>query len=239
MHAKGDRALEAEFPIDVIQKYIMAARHVNPAFTHESAELLREQYKLLRQNDSLHERNAYRITVRQLESLIRLSEAIARLNFDKYVRREYVAEACRLLKKSIIHVEKHDVEFDEDFSEAAMNVYRQEQAKLDKELREKEKESGPRKTTISFEEYDRMAKWIAMFLRQNEGEQGIKQQIIVDRYVEHHLDEITGREDTIRMIETVNGVIQRLITRDHILVIIEDNNDRSLRTLKVHWNYIP
>lgn len=239
LHAKGDRALEAEFPIDIIQKYIMAARHINPAFTYESALLLREQYKVLRQTDSLHERNSYRITVRQLESLIRLSEAVARLNFDQYVRKEYVLEACRLLKKSIIHVERHDIEVEEEGYEVAMNVYRQEQAKLDKEKREKEKESGPKKTTISFEEYDRMAKWIAMFLRQNEGELGIKQQGIVDQYIEQHMEEITGTEDTVKMIETVNGVIQRLVARDHILVIIEDNPDRSMRTLKVHWNYVP
>ena len=239
LHAKGDRALEAEFPIDIIQKYIMAARHVNPAFTTASAILLRDQYKLLRQTDSMHERNSYRITVRQLESLIRLSEAIARLNFDQYVRQEYVLEACRLLKKSIIHVERHDVEVEDELYEAAMNEYRHQQAQIDKEKREKEKESGPKKTTITFEEYDRMAKWIAIFLRQNEGENGIKQQSIVDQYVEQHLNEITGTEDTVKMIETVNGVIQRLVGRDHILVVIEDNPDRSQRTLKVHWNYVP
>lgn len=239
LHAKGDRALEAEFPIEIIQKYIMAARHVNPGFTQDSAELLREQYKLLRQNDSLHERNAYRITVRQLESLIRLSEAIARLNFDQFVRKEYVVEACRLLKKSIIHVEKHDIDMQEELNEDAMNMYRTEQARADREKQEKEKASGPRKTTISFEEYDRMAKWIAMFLRQNESELGIKQQIIVDQYVEQHMHEISGVEDSIRMVDRVSGVIQRLITRDNILVIIEDNQDRTQRTLKVHWNYVP
>jgi DNA replication licensing factor MCM6 len=227
LHAKGDRALEAEFPLDIIQKYLMTARHINPAFTYESAELLREQYKQLRQSDSLYERNAYRITVRQLESLIRLSEAVARLNFDTIVRKEYVMEACRLLKKSIIHVERHDIDVEDDFNESAMNVYRLEQAKKDKERREKEKASGPKKTTISFEEYDRMAKWIAMFLRQNEGEAGIKQQNIVDEYVEQHMSEITGTEDTVRIIETINGVIQRLVARDHILVVIEDNPDRT------------
>lgn len=43
--------------------------------------MLVEKYRSLRQDDATGaSRNSYRITVRQLESLIRLSEAIARAN---------------------------------------------------------------------------------------------------------------------------------------------------------------
>lgn len=45
--------------------------------SREAADVLVEKYRILRQDDS---RNSYRITVRQLESMIRLSEAIARAN---------------------------------------------------------------------------------------------------------------------------------------------------------------
>jgi len=46
--------------------------------------VLVECYRLLRQNDILgRNKTAYRITVRQLESLIRLSEALARLHLDE------------------------------------------------------------------------------------------------------------------------------------------------------------
>lgn len=158
LHTNGDVDLKGEFSIDIMQKFIMGARHINPYFSTVSAKLLREQYKVLRQTDAMHDKNSYRITVRQLESLIRLSEALARLNYDKEVRPEYVLEACRLLKKSIIHVESHDVDVEEAFDESAMNVYRQEQAQLDREKRQAEQQAGPKKTSISFEEYDRMAK---------------------------------------------------------------------------------
>ena len=63
-------------------------------------------YRLLRQNDILgRNKTAYRITVRQLESLVRLSEALARLHLDDTVQPVYVKEAYRLLQKSIIFVE--------------------------------------------------------------------------------------------------------------------------------------
>ena len=50
--------------------------------TPEAADVLVEKYRILRQDDASGAggRNSYRITVRQLESLIRLSEAIARAN---------------------------------------------------------------------------------------------------------------------------------------------------------------
>jgi DNA replication licensing factor MCM6 len=49
--------------------------------TREAADVLIEKYRILRQDDATGAgRNSYRITVRQLESMIRLSEAIARAN---------------------------------------------------------------------------------------------------------------------------------------------------------------
>ena len=58
-------------------------------------------------------KKSYRITVRQLESMVRLSEAMARVHLDDEVKPEYVLEAYRLLRKSIIHVESNDVELGE------------------------------------------------------------------------------------------------------------------------------
>lgn len=55
----------------------------------------------------------WRVTVRQLESMIRLSEALAKLECVDEVTVKHVKEAKRLLQKSIITVEQPDVELDE------------------------------------------------------------------------------------------------------------------------------
>lgn len=105
----------SEFNKGQLQRYIRLARRVNPIIMPESRNLLVDSYKRLRQADATGgARSSYRITVRQLESLIRLSEALARLHLDEYVRPQYVREAVRLLRKSIIHVETEDVVLEED-----------------------------------------------------------------------------------------------------------------------------
>lgn len=52
------------------------------------------------------------MTVRQLESMIRLSEALARLHLDDQIIPEYVREASRLLQASIIRVEADSIDLD-------------------------------------------------------------------------------------------------------------------------------
>lgn len=75
--------------------------------------MLKDEYKKLRAAENRSQQHAYRYTVRQLESLIRLSEAMARVHADGVIRPSYVREVCRLLKTSNIILQKNDIEFDE------------------------------------------------------------------------------------------------------------------------------
>jgi DNA replication licensing factor MCM6 len=118
VHRCEEEAVRTPFTKEQMQRYIRFARSLNPKLTEESRNILVDCYRKLRQGDTLgRSRTAYRITVRQLESMIRLSEALARLHCDDFIRPSYVREAFRLLRKSIIHIETEDVVLEEDDEE--------------------------------------------------------------------------------------------------------------------------
>lgn len=116
MHRLQDRALQPDFSMEQLQTYIKVCKTLKPQFTADSATILRDEYKKLRQTDQNRSltSSSYRYTVRQLESLIRLSEAMARLHADSVIRTSYVREACRLLRASNINIVKNDVEFSDN-----------------------------------------------------------------------------------------------------------------------------
>ncbi|TFK43789.1 MCM2/3/5 family-domain-containing protein [Crucibulum laeve] len=115
VHRFQDDAINPEFSTETLQRYIRYARTFNPKLTPDAAKVLVEKYRILRQDDATGvNKNSYRITVRQLESMIRLSEAIARANCTTEITPAYVREAYNLLRKSIIHVEQDNIDFDEE-----------------------------------------------------------------------------------------------------------------------------
>jgi DNA replication licensing factor MCM6 len=119
-----EHATRPPFTKEQMQRYIRFAKTINPKLTVEAQHVLVDCYRKLRQGDTMGRSSAYRITVRQLESMIRLSEALARLFCDEEIQPSYVREAFRLLKTSIIQVETSDVhvEDDEDDDERPTNM---------------------------------------------------------------------------------------------------------------------
>ncbi|KAI9694136.1 MAG: MCM DNA helicase complex subunit mcm6 [Bathelium mastoideum] len=119
VHAHRDNALEPEFSTAQLQRYIRFARTFTPEFTPEAKRALVRYYKELRSDDAQGGvgRNAYRITVRQLESMIRLSEAIAKANCVNEVTEAFVREAWGLLRQSIVRMDRDDVEVEDDDAE--------------------------------------------------------------------------------------------------------------------------
>lgn len=82
MHRNKESALDIIYETAIIREYMKLAKKIKPRLTHEAALKLREFYEKLRQNDKITQNTSYRVTVRQLESIIRLSEAIARLYME-------------------------------------------------------------------------------------------------------------------------------------------------------------
>ncbi|KAI3962841.1 hypothetical protein MKW92_008134 [Papaver armeniacum] len=91
---------------------------LSPAFTTaqlitilQAKKVLVDSYVALRRGDTAPGGTvAYRMTVRQLEALIRLSEAIARSYLEYQVEPRHVRVAVRLLKTSIISVESSEID---------------------------------------------------------------------------------------------------------------------------------
>ncbi|GIL91733.1 hypothetical protein Vretimale_14863 [Volvox reticuliferus] len=80
---------------DLLKKYIAYARaKCQPKLTDEAAEELVNRYQTLRRDG--RERKVVMATPRQLESLIRISESLARMRLDERIRAADVAEAVRL-----------------------------------------------------------------------------------------------------------------------------------------------
>lgn len=75
--------------------------------------MLKEEYKRLRQSEKNATKSAYKITVRALESLIRLSEGMARSHCDTVIQPNYVREVCRLMRNSNINIIKGELEFND------------------------------------------------------------------------------------------------------------------------------
>lgn len=120
VHQRREAALQPAYSAAQLQRYIRWARTLKPAITPQShAELVRSYVRLRRNDSQPGSSSCYRITVRQLEALVRLSEALARLHGDQCVRPRHVAEARRLISSSIIAVEARDVTLDGAMDEAA------------------------------------------------------------------------------------------------------------------------
>merc|ERR1712106_424183 len=170
LHTKLQESVERTYSEEQVARYLGFARMFKPKVSLESQELLVQQYKHLRQRDSGGSaKSSWRITVRQLESMLRLSEAFARLHCSEEVTSKHVKEAYRLLNKSIIRVDQPDVDLDEDDvpvveqNDDAMETEEQEQAEAT--------EGNKKNLKLSYEQYKKMSFLLIDHIRAKEEEQ--------------------------------------------------------------------
>jgi len=116
------RDAEPEHSVTQLQQYIKFARTLKPRLSPEAARKLVEYYRELRQQgESEANTGSYRVTVRQLEAMIRLGEARARVDLESVISVRHVMEARKLLKSSIARVEHEDVDVDEVLADDAFD----------------------------------------------------------------------------------------------------------------------
>jgi DNA replication licensing factor MCM6 len=230
LHQHRDEAIEPEFSTEQLQRYIRFAKTFQPRFTDEAKETLVEKYKELRADDAQGGigRNSYRITVRQLESMIRLSEAIAKANCVEDITPDFVREAYNLLRQSIISVEKDDVEMEDDDDEAllaAAAAAEAQDADADADMGAEEQDPSaagrqasrtpapPReKTKITHDKYVAMRN---LFVRRISDDQaatddGVEEEDLLIWYLEQKEGELETQEDLERERELARKVLRKV-----------------------------
>jgi replicative DNA helicase Mcm len=91
-----ENTVDYEIEPELLRKYIAYARkNVHPVLTDEANEILREFYVSTR-NSNTEEQAPVPITARQLEAIIRLSEASAKIKLKDTVDKEDAEKAVRL-----------------------------------------------------------------------------------------------------------------------------------------------
>jgi replicative DNA helicase Mcm len=94
-------------PIDpgMLRKYIAyAKRHVKPRLSEEARRMISEFFVEMRKASAENRETPIAITARQLEALIRLTEAHARMRLSSIATEEDAAEAIRLMKTMLENV---------------------------------------------------------------------------------------------------------------------------------------
>ncbi|KAI4095828.1 MAG: hypothetical protein LQ344_001382 [Seirophora lacunosa] len=232
IHRLRDAAVKPEFSTEQLQRYIRFARTFKPEFSDEARALLVSKYRELRNDDAQGGvgRNSYRITVRQLESLIRLSEAIAKANCVEDVTPNFVREAFNLLRQSIISVEKDDVEVDDDDEgeeddEApdgdADSPMADDDDGEESDGRAPAAAPAARRTKITYDKY--MATLNLLVRRVNDEEtttgEGVEHEDLLVWYLEQKEEEFASQEEVDAERDLVGKVVRRMV-KDNILMQI-------------------
>lgn len=234
LHSRIEDSIDRVYSLDDIRRYLLFARQFKPKISKESEDFIVEQYKRLRQRDgSGVTKSSWRITVRQLESMIRLSEAMARMHCCDEVQPKHVKEAFRLLNKSIIRVETPDVNLDQE-EEAQMEVDESPDGinghvdspapvnGINGHSEDINQDLVPKASLrLSFPEYCRISNLIVLHLRkmeEEEDESALKRSELVNWYLKEIESEIDSEEELINKKRIIEKVIHRLTHYDHVLI---------------------
>ncbi|XP_026230988.1 DNA replication licensing factor MCM6 [Anabas testudineus] len=248
LHSRVEESVDRLYSLDEIRRYLLFARQFKPKISSESEEFIVEQYKRLRQRDGSGgvAKSAWRITVRQLESMIRLSEAMARMHCCDEVQPKHVKEAFRLLNKSIIRVETPDInlEHEEELGEEEEEEQQQEGDHTPNGVNgvnghvnghvegvnghvngvNGHAEPGVHTKSslrLSFTEYKRISNLLVLHLRkaeEAEEEEELKKSAVVNWYLKEIESEIESEEELVNKKGLIDKVIHRLVHYDHILI---------------------
>lgn len=227
LHMLRDEAINPPYSAEQLARYIKYAKTFKPKMSKESRDFLVSRYKELRLDDAQGMgKSSYRITVRQLESMVRLSEAIARANCSEEITPSFVAEAYDLLRQSIIRVDMDAIELDADEEI--------EEAVIQAEVEEAEEGSTqaprrPKKETISYHKCIGIMNLMVKHVSDddsNTGGNGLTAEEIVNWYLTQKESELNSVAELERERRLAYKVLKRLV-KDRILMSVTSENENA------------
>lgn len=230
-----------------MQRYIKLARTFRPKVTPEAKDRLVRCYKKLRE-DRTYVRGSCGVTVRQLESLIRLSEAVARVHLDDQIKVEYVTEAFELQYNSLKRVERENIDLDPGAApEAEPSAAPEgEAAAVEGDGAEAAAGGGdagrrPKRMKITYAEYQRIGHMLVRHLAamEDRGDE-VKEQDLITWYLEQIEEDIKSEAQLLEQTHLVQLLISRLIDKDRVIVVVRASEDPMRpegRVLVKHPNF--
>ncbi|KAJ2353677.1 MCM DNA helicase complex subunit mcm6, partial [Coemansia sp. RSA 2618] len=194
VHQHRDAAVTPQFGPAALRRFVRFARAIQPTLREDAARLLWQSYRNLRQDDAGTGRSAYRITVRQLESLIRLSEALARAHCVDVITPDHVREAVRLLRRSIVHVEMDDIEVPAEEEETMVSA--------DAAVAEEDAEPSRPPVAIKRDDFERIRAMLALHLHEaastvndsDDSDDGVRREDLVEWYLSQREDSLSDEK---------------------------------------------
>jgi len=108
MHAAAESAVEGELSLPFLKKFISYCRsRCGPRLSVEAGDKLKNQYVLMRNGAAQAEqegeqRMVIKITVRQLEAVVRIAESLAKMELQPFATERHVDESLRLFQVSTL-----------------------------------------------------------------------------------------------------------------------------------------
>ncbi|KAI0984895.1 hypothetical protein GJ496_006732 [Pomphorhynchus laevis] len=227
MHTHSLETPSVNYTFEDIRTYISIARMFNPQMTKDAQKYIVSEYLRMRRPGS-----DSRFTVRQLESIVRLSESVARLYCSDEVRPRHVREAVHLLATSTIRVEQPDILLSaadhQERDDSLQPPYATPQSEISNPSYQMTREDSS--TKLNFDQYSRITKLLVSAIQKAEednlyesGQQWRKSNL-VNWYLEQIQNEINTEEELLNRKDTIEKVIDRMCNVDHMLISLTDHS---------------
>lgn len=239
LHRGKDKKKSSEDDLTPIElaRYIATAKEVEPKITKAAHDHMVKCYRRLRE-DKTSDRGAAGVTVRQLESLIRLSEAVARIHLDPEIKVEYVIEAFRLQTDTMNRAEKETIDLAPEVGEAEVGQPAEaEQA----EGAAPAAPAAPRRRKITYADYTRMGHVLGRYLQRQEEEGNMAtEEEIIGWYMDQKEEDFESEAQLLEEQGLLQLVINRMVDKDRVLLVArtsDDPNHPERRVLVKHPNW--